>query len=156
MDGVILKRETNIGDVTNGNELFVIADLSTVWAKYHIFPRDVPYIKKGQSVVVHTLDEKTRQNTQISMLFPTTDALSQTVIAIAELSNESGVWRPGMTIEGDIKVGEKQAAIAVPRSALQFIEEQQVIFIKEGNTYEPRPVKIGMTGTESTPTAVIR
>ena len=83
------------------------------------------------------------------MLFPTTDALSQTVIAIAELSNESGVWRPGMTIEGDIKVGEKQAAIAVPRSALQFIEEQQVIFIKEGNTYEPRPVKIGMTGTEN-------
>ena len=149
MDGVILKRETNIGDVTNGNELFVIADLSTVWAKYHIFPRDVPYIKKGQSVVVHTLDEKTRQNTQISMLFPTTDALSQTVIAIAELSNESGVWRPGMTIEGDIKVGEKQAAIAVPRSALQFIEEQQVIFIKEGNTYEPRPVKIGMNGTEN-------
>ena len=149
MDGVILKRETNIGDVTNGNELFVIADLSTVWAKYHIFPRDVPYIKKGQSVVVHTLDEKTRQNTQISMLFPTTDALSQTVIAIAELSNESGVWRPGITIEGDIKVGEKQAAIAVPRSALQFIEEQQVIFIKEGNTYEPRPVKIGMTGTEN-------
>ena len=149
MDGVILKRETNIGDVTNGKELFVIADLSTVWAKYHIFPRDVPMIKKGQKVNIHTLDEKNRQNAEISMLFPTTDALSQTVIAIAELSNESGVWRPGMTIEGDIKVGEKQAAIAVPRSALQFIEEQQVIFIKEGNTYEPRPVKIGMTGTEN-------
>ena len=149
MDGVILKRETNIGDVTNGNELFVIADLSTVWAKYHIFPRDVPMIKKGQKVNIHTLDEKNRQNAEISMLFPTTDALSQTVIAIAELSNESGVWRPGMTIEGDIKVGEKQASIAVPRSALQFIEEQQVIFIKEGNTYEPRPVKIGMTGTEN-------
>ena len=149
MDGVILKRETNIGDVTNGKELFVIADLSTVWAKYHIFPRDVPMIKKGQKVDIHTLDEKNRQNAEISMLFPTTDALSQTVIAIAELSNESGVWRPGMTIEGDIKVGEKQAAIAVPRSALQFIEEQQVIFIKEGNTYEPRPVKIGMTGTEN-------
>jgi len=149
MDGVILKRETNIGDVTNGNELFVIADLSTVWAKYHIFPRDVPMIKKGQKVDIHTLDEKNRQNAEISMLFPTTDALSQTVIAIAELSNESGVWRPGMTIEGDIKVGEKQASIAVPRSALQFIEEQQVIFIKEGNTYEPRPVKIGMTGTEN-------
>ena len=88
MDGVILKRETNIGDVTNGNELFVIADLSTVWAKYHIFPRDVPMIKKGQKVNIHTLDEKNRQNAEISMLFPTTDALSQTVIAIAELPNE--------------------------------------------------------------------
>ncbi len=149
MDGVILKRETNIGDVTDGKELFVIADLSTVWAKYHIFPRDVPYIKKNQPVVVHTLDEKTRQNAKITVLFPTTDALSQTVIAIAELSNEKGIWRPGMTIEGDIKVGEKQAALAVPRTALQFLEEQQVVFIKNGNEYEPRPVSVGMTGTEN-------
>ena len=149
MDGVILKRETNIGDVTNGKELFVIADLSTVWAKYHIFPRDVPMIKKGQKVDIHTLDEKNRQNAEISMLFPTTDALSQTVIAIAELPNENGVWRPGMTIEGDIKVGEKQAAIAVPRDALQFMEDQQVVFVKSGNTYEPRPVSVGMTGTDN-------
>jgi len=149
ISGVVLSRDTNIGDVTDGKELFVIADLSTVWAKYHIFPRDVPTIKKGQSVVVHTLDEKTRQNAEISMLFPTTDALSQTVIAIAELSNENGIWRPGMTIEGDIKVGEKQATLAVPRTALQFLEEQQVVFIKNGNEYEPRPVSIGMTGTEN-------
>ena len=149
IDGVILRRETNIGDVTDGKELFVIADLSTVWAKYHIFPRDVANIKKGQPVVVHTLDEKTSQNAQISMLFPTTDALSQTVIAIAELPNENGVWRPGMTIEGDIKVGEKQAAIAVPRDALQFMEDQQVVFVKSGNTYEPRPVSVGMTGTDN-------
>ena len=149
MDGVILRRETNIGDVTDGKELFVIADLSTVWAKYHIFPRDVSNVKKGQDVVVHTLDEKTRQSAQISMLFPTTDALSQTVIAIAELPNEQGVWRPGMTIEGDIKIGEKQAAIAVPRGALQFMEDQQVVFIQNGNTYEPRPVTVGMTGTDN-------
>lgn len=149
MDGVILSRETNIGDVTNGKELFVIADLSTVWARYHIFPRDVPMIKKGQSVTVHTLDEKTRQNAEISMLFPTTDALSQTVIAIAELPNADGIWRPGMTIEGDIKVGEKQASLAVPRTALQFLEEEQVVFIKSGNEYEPRPVIVGMVGIEN-------
>lgn len=149
ISGVILKRETNIGDVTNGKELFVIADLSTVWAKYHIFPRDVPNIKKDQDVVVHTLDEKTRQNTKLSMLFPTADALSQTVIAIAELTNDEGMWRPGMTIEGDIKVNEKQAKIAVPRTALQYMEEQEVVFIQEGNTYEPRPVKTGMVGIEN-------
>lgn len=149
MDGVILKRETNIGDVTDGKKLFVIADLSTVWAKYHIFPRDVSYIKKGQGVIVHTLDEKTRQSTQISMLFPTADALSQTVIAVAELPNKKGVWRPGMTIEGDIKVDEKQAAIAVPREALQFMEDEQVVFIQDGDTYEPRPVKVGLVGTDN-------
>lgn len=149
IDGVILKRDTNIGDVTNGKELFLIADLSTVWAKYHIFPRDVPFIKKGQKVDIHTLDEKTRQSAEISMLFPTTDALSQTVIAIADLPNENGVWRPGMTIEGDIEIGEKQASIAVPHTAIQFMEEQQVVFVKEGNSYEPRPIKVGMKGVDT-------
>ena len=147
MDGVILKRETNIGDVTNGKELFVIADLSTVWAKYHIFPRDVSRIKKGQSVDIHTLDETTRQIANISMLFPMADTLSQTVIAIAELPNKNGIWRPGMTIEGKIAVGEKQASIAVPRTALQYMEDQQVVFIKSGDAYEPRPVEVGIIGT---------
>ncbi len=149
IDGVVLKRDTNIGDVTNGKELFLIADLSTVWAKYHIFPRDVPFIKKGQKVDIHTLDEKTRQSAEISMLFPTTDALSQTVIAIADLPNENGVWRPGMTIEGDIEIGEKQASIAIPHTAIQFMEEQQVVFVKDGNSYEPRPIKIGMKGVDT-------
>ncbi|MBG78804.1 MAG: efflux transporter periplasmic adaptor subunit [Alphaproteobacteria bacterium] len=147
MDGVILRRETNIGDVTDGKELFAIADLSTVWAKYHIFPRDVSRIKKGQLVNVHTLDETMRQTANISMLFPTADTLSQTVIAIAELSNENGIWRPGMTIEGEVGVGEKQAGIVVPRTALQYMEDKQVIFIKSGNTYEPRFVEVGLIGT---------
>ncbi len=149
MNGVILKRKTNVGDVTDGKELFVIADLSTVWAKYHIFPRDIENIKKGQFVDVHALDEKTRQMAEISMLFPTTDTLSQTVIAVAELSNKKGVWRPGMTIEGDVKVDKKQVAIAVPKTALQFLEGQQVVFVKNGNSYEPRPVEVGMMGNKN-------
>lgn len=54
-----------------------------------------------------------------------------------------------MTIEGDIKVGEKLAAIAVPREALQFMEDEQVVFIQDGNTYEPRPVTVGVIGTDN-------
>ena len=81
------------------------------------------------------------------MLFPTADASSQTVIAIAELSNEDGIWRPGMVIQGIINIGEKQASIAVPKTALQHMGDQQVVFIRNGDTYEPRPVKVGMMGT---------
>lgn len=149
IDGVVLKRETNIGDVTNGKELFVIADLSSVWAKYHVFPRDIAKIKKEQSVSVHTLDEKTNQTAEVSMLFPTADALSQTVIAIAELSNDNGIWRPGMTVEGDVKISEESAAIAVPKTALQFLEDKQVVFVKNGNRYEPRPVTTGTIGIDN-------
>ena len=152
IDGVVIKRGTNIGDVTNGKEIFIIADLTTVWAKYHIFPRNIKYIKEGQTVDIHSLDETHSEDealqmtTVISKLLPIADASSQTVIAIAELPNEDGLWRPGMAIQGIVNVSEKQASIAVPKTALQYVGDQQVVFIKNGDTYEPRPVKVGMVG----------
>lgn len=149
INGIVLKRHTNTGDVTGDSTLFVIADLSTVWAKYHIFPRDIPHIKKGQTINIRTIDEKMRGNAPISMLFPTADELSQTVIAIAELSNTQGIWRPGMTIEGSVAVDEKQVSVAVPRTALQFMEEKHVVFIKDGHSYSPRFVTVGMQGADN-------
>ncbi len=153
IDGVVIKRGTNVGDVTNGKEIFVVADLSTVWAKYHVFPRDIKYIKEGQTVDIHSLDEThsgdemLRRIARISKLLPIADASSQTVVAIVELSNEDGIWRPGMAIQGIINIGEKQAPIAVPKTALQYMGDQEVVFTRNGDTYELRPVKVGMMGT---------
>lgn len=145
IDGTILARNTNLGDVANGGSLFTIADLSTVWAKFHIFPKDADMVTAQQSVRVHTLDESKKGDAMISMLFPTADALSQTLVAIAPLNNESGMWRPGMTVEGDVTVSQKQVPLAVRESALQTMEEQTVVFIKYGDSYEMRPVQTGVS-----------
>lgn len=146
--GVILERNTNLGDVANGEPLFTIADLSNVWAKFHVFPKDADMVKSGQSVRVHTLDEGKTGAAKIDMLFPTADALSQTLVAIAPLANEKGLWRPGMTVEGDVAVSEKQVNLAVRASALQTMENQTVVFVKDGNSYEQMPVQTGMSDGE--------
>lgn len=145
IDGTILARNTNLGDVANGEPLFTIADLSSVWAKLHIFPKDADMIAAEQSVRVHTLYEGKEDEATITMLFPTADALSQTLVAIAPLNNESGMWRPGMTVEGDVTVSEKQVSLAVRESALQTVEDQTVVFVKEGDSYEMKPVKTGVS-----------
>lgn len=145
IDGTILARNTNLGDVANGEPLFTIADLSNVWAKFHIFPKDADMIAAQQSVRVHTLDEGKEGEAAISMLFPTADALSQTLVAIAQLENEEGMWRPGMTVEGDVTVSQKQVTLAVRESALQTMEDQTVVFIKSGDSYEMKPVKTGIS-----------
>ncbi len=146
--GVILERNTNLGDVANGEPLFTVADLSNVWAKFHVFPKDADMVKSGQSVRVHTLDEGKMGAAKIDMLFPTADALSQTLVAIVPLSNENGLWRPGMTVEGDVAVSEKQVNLAVRASALQTMENQTVVFVKDGNSYEQMPVQTGMSDGE--------
>ena len=145
IDGTILARNTNLGDVANGKPLFTIADLSTVWAKFHIFPKDADMVAAQQSVRVHTLDEGKEQNATIAMLFPTADALSQTLIAVAPMDNKNGMWRPGMTVEGDVTVSQKQVPLAVRESALQTMEDQTVVFIKDGDSYEMKLIKTGVS-----------
>ena len=144
INGVILERNTNIGDVANGDALFVIADLSDVWAKFHVFPRDADYVQSGQRVSIHTLEGDKTAMGKIDMLFPTADELTQTQIAIIVLPNPERIWKPGMTIEGDVSIAVAEAQLAVKESALQKMEELgDVVFIKEGDSYIPRPVKTG-------------
>ena len=142
--GVVLERNTNVGDVATDNALFTIADLTTVWAEFHVFPRDLPTIKEQQIVNVQALETTDNAKSKIEMLLPTADAASQTVIAIVPILNESGVWRVGMIIEGHVEVGEKVAGLAVKENAIQTLNEKKVVFIKENEmTYVPREVELG-------------
>lgn len=149
INGVVLSRNTNVGDVSGSDPLFRIVDLSQVWAKFHIFPRDAGAIAAGQTVRIHTLEGATGAEATITMLFPTADALSQTLIAIVPLGNADGRWKPGMVIEGDVVVERREVGLAVKRTAIQKMEGQgDVIFIEHDGAFEPRPIKTGLTGSE--------
>jgi cobalt-zinc-cadmium efflux system membrane fusion protein len=145
VSGVILERNTNIGDVTGDEALFMIADLSNVWAKFHIFPKDALYIREGQRISVHSLDHEFESEATVKLFLPKADASSQTHVAIAELRNEKGNWRPGLTIDGHVSVLQRQADITVLESALQTMENQKVVFVANGDKYEMRPVQIGQS-----------
>ena len=148
IDGTILERNTNIGDVANGNLLFLIADLTNVWAKFHIFPQHADSLMVGQKVAVHTLEGKKETVGQIDTLLPTADALSQTLIAIVGLSNTSNIWKPGMVIEGDVTVSKKHVNVAIKDVALHVLEERgDVVFAVDGHDYKVRPVKVGYKGS---------
>lgn len=147
ISGIVLTRNTNIGDVANDNAMFMLADLSNVWAKFHVFPRDAEAVAKGQKVHIHTLEGNKSAEGTIDMLFPTADELTQTLIAIVELPNPDGKWKPGMTVEGDVILSNNQAAVAVKETALQKMEELgDVVFVQDGDKYEPRPVSTGRKG----------
>lgn len=142
--GIVLKRNTNIGNVAGDESIFTIANLSKVWAEFHVFPRDIHDIKEGQEVVVRTLENGTKDQGKISLILPTADSESQTVIAIVSLANKDSKWKPGMSVEGKVKILKKQVPIAVNKKAIQRIEGETVIFVKEGSDkYEARHVKLG-------------
>lgn len=145
ISGTILKRNTNIGNLTGDEPLFTIVDLSKVWGKFHIFPKNINQIKEGQTITVHTLDDREQKSkSNIKMLLPTADALSQTYVVIAELDNHDRDWKPGMIVEGDVSISQDNVSILVPQTAIQTIENQTVVFVVEnGHDYEIRPVETG-------------
>lgn len=153
VDGIIIERDTNVGDVAGDRPLFTIADLSEVWAEFHVFPTDLPNVQPDQMVSVYELTglenkEPNMAKAPIKMLLPTADANSQTVVAIVPLDNSQGHWRPGMTVKGDVLIDEKQVPLAVKTSALQSFRDFTVVFAKVGNTYEVRMLELGTNDGE--------
>lgn len=150
ISGVILSRNTNIGDVAADAPMFTVADISELWVELHVFPQDASRIKPGQEVTISSTECKDIQNTKITTLLPITEASSQTLLARSVINNIDNHWLPGMAVRGDVVLSSKEAPLVVKTSAIQKMEGEQVIFVQEGNNYLSRAVKFGASDPEWT------
>ena len=70
IDGLIVKRDLQVGEATGESPLFIIVDHSDVWVELDIFVRDLALIKKGQTVLLETLDGKDQITASIDWVSP--------------------------------------------------------------------------------------
>lgn len=150
IDGVVIERIANAGDVTGDAPLFVVGDLERLHVDFHVFSRDFGRVKPGQDVTVSSTDDDARAETKIATYLPTKETATQTVIARAPLPNRDGMWMPGMTVRGDIVVEEIRVPLAVRTSALQRFRDFTVVFAVIGETYEVRMLELGRQTPEWT------
>ncbi|WP_065310949.1 efflux RND transporter periplasmic adaptor subunit [Legionella adelaidensis] len=147
-EGRILARNITPGNVAGTEALFTIANLSDVWAELHVFPRDLEKINEGQMVTIHSQEEDKEISAPIAMILPTTDPLSQTVIAIVTIPNPKEEWRPGTIVRADVLLSQIKVPLMVKTTALQNMNEKTVLFIKVGEQYEMREVELGAKDSE--------
>lgn len=146
--GVVLERQTNVGDVTGDDPLFVVGDLTRLQAELNVVTRDIGRVAAGQSVVITGLDGTTRVEARITGVLPTADMHSQTLLARAPISvADSSAMRPGMAVRGAVVLSEQEAPVAIAADAVQSYEGRSVVFVRvAADTYEARPVTLGRTG----------
>lgn len=151
ISGVVLERQTNVGDVTGDEPLFVVGDLSRLQAELNVATRDIGRIAPGQSVTITGLDGATRIQSRLATVLPTADAHSQTLIARAPLVvAEGSSLRPGMAVRGAVAITERQVPVTVTADAVQSVEGKQVVFVRVStDTYEARPITLGRRGSET-------
>jgi cobalt-zinc-cadmium efflux system membrane fusion protein len=133
LSGQVLERRTNSGDaVDTTTVLLKVADLSTVWAEFAIFARDLSHVRPGMRV-----------------LFPAGHADSQSVVARAIVDNRSGRWVPGQFITGDVVIADVKVSVAVKPTALQELQGKTMVFVQNGQSFTPRLVQVGKRSREA-------
>lgn len=144
ISGVVLQRNASVGGVAGeGTALYEVADLSTLWVDLHVFGADAQHIQAGIPVTVTRMSDGVSVDTTLERVLPGTATASQSTVARATIANTDGLWRPGSAVKARITVDQKPASLVVPLSALQTFRDWDVVFVRIGDTYEARPVKLG-------------
>lgn len=146
-DGVVLARNTNIGDVAGDNTLIEMADLAEVWVELHAIGKDAARLAPGQRVQIESATGDAQAETVIQTLLPLATR-GQSVVARASLANPDGHWRPGMTVSANVTVSEKEVPLAVKESGLQRFRDFSVVFAQVGDSYEVRMLELGVRDGE--------
>ena len=147
--GVIVSRTANVGESvgepSGDGSLLTLIDLGVVWVELAAFQHDLDRLRVGQDVVIRDADGHRGASGKIVNLSAVGSPASQSMTARISLPNESGLWRPGLFVSGEVTVAESEVPLAVKRTALQPFRDWTVVYEKVGEVYEVRPLALGRT-----------
>lgn len=141
--GRVIKRDAVLGEsVLQEKTLYVVADLSTIVVDLAVPRADFPRLVAGQKVVISGSGEL-RGEATLSYLSPLGSEDTQTMMARAELPNPEMQWQPGLFVTAAVVVEETEVPIAIKAGALQTFRDWEVVFMKEGNSFEIAILELG-------------
>lgn len=137
--------------VKEGDNLFEIADFSTMWFQFLAYEQDMPWIQIGQSVTVTTpsLPGETFEG-KITFIDPNFDETTRSTKVRVELANPlvngRRVLLHRLYADGALKV-EAPDVLTVPRSAVIETGPEAVVYVdRTEGAYERTVVKLGRRG----------
>lgn len=137
--------------VATGQQLFEIADFSTMWFMFRAYEQDMPWIKLGQSVTVTTPSLPDKSFTgKIAFIDPNFDEATRSTKVRVELPNPLVNGRRELLhrlyADGMVEL-EAPSTLTVPRSAVIETGPQAVVYIDQGGgAYEQSVLKTGRRG----------
>lgn len=147
ISGTVLQKTAFAGQyVMVQNDLFVVADLSTVWMQAKIFQYELPHVAVGMPATVSFTASSQRPRTgKVVFIDPVVDETSRSVQVRIELPNPNGTLLPGMF--GDVVISHAMGSgLTIPTSAVIRTGERDIAFrVVSAGRFAPVVVKIGPT-----------
>jgi multidrug efflux pump subunit AcrA (membrane-fusion protein) len=147
VDGRVIFKDVIAGEYVHPDKiLLTVSDLGTVWATLDARETDLPYIRAGGKVSIRSAvyGDKAFEG-RIQQVGDVVDEKLRTIKVRVEVQNAALMLKPNMYIQGLVENAvAKQQLLAVPDEAVQTIDGEPVVFVREaGDVFSLRPVQPG-------------
>ncbi|OLE51422.1 MAG: hypothetical protein AUG51_23295 [Acidobacteria bacterium 13_1_20CM_3_53_8] len=146
--GTIVNRTVNPGEVIEANrEMLRVADLSSVWVIAQVFEQNLSALRTGSgaSVTSNAYPGKIFRG-HVAYIDPSLDPTTRTAQVRVELANPGQILKIGMYVNINFATigGSEATAPVIPASAVQNINNQQVVFVttSDPNRFVMRAVRL--------------
>jgi cobalt-zinc-cadmium efflux system membrane fusion protein len=144
INGTVVEKDIVLGEAVGSDKtIYVVVDLSTVWVDLNVYRQDFPKLQLGQKVILEATGVSGKIEGAITYISPLGSESTQTMLARSEVPNNKGLLRPGLFVVGNVVLGEEKVPVAVKESALQTVEEKEVVFVRESSSFQARPASFG-------------
>lgn len=143
--GTVLQKMVHEGMyIQQGQILFDIADLSSIWMYADVYEHELSFLKTGQQVVVYSNAHPDREfRGTVTFIDPVMNPKTRSLSVRAVFPNSDGSLKPKMFGRAEIRV-PLTGRLVIPASAVINTGERQVVWEEvEPNRFIPRHVTLG-------------
>jgi Cu(I)/Ag(I) efflux system membrane fusion protein len=150
MSGVVMEKKVIAGQMVKaGDELYRLADLSTIWVIANVAEQDIGMVKVGApaKMTFRAYPGEVFQG-KVTFILHELDMATRTAKVRIEVKNPDHRIKHEMFADVEINAGAKDGdRLVVPVSAVIDSGNRQVVILDKGEgRFEPRPVKLGARG----------
>jgi len=144
IDGIITNKKISLGQVVSEvDNIFQVADLSSVWVEMTIYAKDLNTVKSGQKVTIKATAFDAQAVGTISYVGVMVGEQSRTAMARVVLNNSSKIWLPGLLVNVDLTMDEIEVPVAVSVEGIQALRDWSVVFGRYDEFFEAKPLILG-------------
>jgi len=145
-DGVVVEKHLSLGEsVKEDANIFMVSDLSTVWAEIIVTPKDMNTIKVGEKAVVKATAFDSSATGKISYVGSLLGEQTRTAKAHIVLQNPSNTWRPGLFVNVEVISEQADVPVAISSDAIQIIDGKNIVFVQIPGGFMAQEVTLGRT-----------
>ncbi len=149
LSGEVIARNVTIGEaVTAEEDIFTVADLSSVWVDVTVNTKDIGAVRAGQEATVRSSDLGSEVTGRVSFIGPVVGQETRAATARIVLPNPGRRWRPGLFVTVRLVREATLVQQAVSVDAIQKFRDWHVVFFRFGDWFEARPVELGRSDGE--------